>query len=257
MKKIFMAMMIATCALSANAQLEKSGTLSGYKAGDTLEKSVYNAKDDAPTLDVWAGAVASKPTDVTSPLIGKELSYKGYPEVGPSITLGTPAGVKGNRFSIYPIDTKKAYSKGTLYLACVVEMSKIGANGAVDILGLSASPVAVSNRAAIKVQREGADRLKFATNLLKVPAETSMAYDYDTPHLVILKIDYDNQTASLFVDPTSFDAEPEADAVAQGDEENVLKHAIRGISLRNRSGNNGNVGNIRLARTWADLFSAN
>lgn len=256
MKKIILALSVALLTLSANAQLLKSGLLNGYNAGDNLEKSVYQAKNDEPVMDSWAGAFASRPSEVASPVIVEGMTYEGYPEMGPAIKLGTPAGVKGTRFSVYPIDNKRAYSKGTLYLACLVDMSKAG-KGAVEVLGLSASPVAASNRAAIKVLSEGANGIRFATNVLKSQAETTMAYDYDKPHLVILKLDYNNQTASLFIDPKP-DAEPaEADCVATGDADNVLKHAIKSISLRNRSGNEGRVGNIRFARTWADLFSAN
>ena len=255
MKKILIVIAAGFIAIGAKAQLLKSEVLSGYKEGDKLEKNVFQAKNDVPELNVWAGAFTSTPSKVPSPVIGKELSYPGYPEKGPSIVLGTPDGIKGTRFSVYPIDTKKLYNKGVLYLACLIEMSKVGASSAVDVLGLSASATSVSNRAAIKISRLGADRLKFSTNLLKSKAETTMAYDYDKPHLVVLKLDYDNQTASLFVDP-NVEAEPqEADCVAAGDEENVLKHAIRSISLRNRSGNTGYVGNIRFARTWSDLFA--
>lgn len=254
MKKILIALVAGFIALGAKAQLLNSEVISGYKEGDKLEKSVFQAKNDVPQLNVWAGAFTSKPSDVPSPVIGKELSYPGYPEKGPSIVLGTPDDIKGTRFSVYPIDTKKKYYKGVLYLACLIEMSKIGSSSAVDVLGLSASATSVSNRAAIKISRIGADRLKFSTNLLKSKAETTMAYDYDKPHLVILKLDYDNQSASLFVDP-NVETEPEQpDCIAVGDEENVLKHAIRSISLRIRSGNDGYVGNIRLARTWSDLF---
>lgn len=256
MKKIIMAVVAGFIAVGANAQLLKSNLFSGYKEGDKLEKSVFQSKNDTPELDVWAGAFVSKPSEVSSPIIGKELAYPGYPEKGPSITLGTPEGVKGNRFCVYPIDTKKTYYKGVFYLACVVELSKVPSSSPIDLIGLSASATSVSNRAAIKVSRIGSEGLKFATNLMKSVSETTMAYDCDKPHLIIVKIDYNNQTSSLYVDP-KVETEPEqADCVAKGDADNVLKHAIRSISLRNRSGYIGNVGNIRFARTWADLFVA-
>ena len=256
MKKIFITLVVAAMATGTQAQLCKSGLLNGYKEGEKLEKTTYSAKDDTPTMDNWAGAFASKPSDVESPVVGKALSYPGYPEGGLSIQLGTPDGVKGNRFSVYPIDDKKAYAKGVLYLACVVEMEKVASNSPIDLLGLSASAVSASNRSAIKVAKVGNDGIKFGTNLMKVPAETEMVYDYDKPHLAVLKLDYNNQTASLFIDPNPAEEPATPDAVAQGDDENVLKHAIRSISLRNRNGHKGNVGNIRLARTWNDLFAS-
>lgn len=257
MKKFFLAIAVAAVTFGANAQLCKSGLLDGYKVGEKLEKSVYEAKDATPVMNQWSGAFTSKPADFESTVTGKELKYPGYPEGGVSIVLGAPDGVKGNRFSVYTIDDKKAYSKGVLYLACVVDMEKVASASPVDLLGLSASTTGASNRAAIKVAKVGNDGIKFGTNLLKVPAETEMVFDYDKPHLVILKLDYDNQTASLFVDPNVSEEPATPDAVAKGDDENVLKHAIRSISLRNRSGHKGNVGNIRLARTWNDLFVEN
>ncbi len=242
-------------AATANAQLLKSNILGGYNEGDVLEKKTYAAKDDTPELDKWAGAFSSRPSDLESPVIGKKLSVAEYPETGSSIKLGTPAGIKGNRYSIYPIDDKKAFSKGILYLGCVIEMNKIAGNAPIDVIGLSASAIGASNRASIKVVKEGANAFKFATNLLKSEAATSMAYDYGKPHLVVMKIDYNNQTSSLYVDPKPGQEPSEADAVAHGDAENVLKHAIRSIAVRNRSGQDGNIGNIRLARTWQSLFS--
>lgn len=257
MKKLIIALAALAVTAGANSQVLKSGLLEGYKAGDKLEKSEYKNKDDAAAMNQWSGAFSSKPAELESPVIGKDLKYPGYPEAGPSIEIGAPKGVKGNRFSVYTIDDKKAYSKGVLYLACVVDMEKVASNSPVDLLGLSASATGASNRAAIKIAKEGNDGIRFATNLMKVPAETEMVYDYDKPHLVILKLDYDNQTASLFVDPNVSEEPATPDAVAKGDGENVLKHAIRSISLRNRSGHKGNLGNIRLARTWSDLFVEN
>lgn len=256
MKKTILALLIAASAASgANAQLLKSGLFNGYAQGETLEKRTYEAKDATPTLDEWAACFTSTPTEVPSPMTGTELSYPGYPEKGVSIELGTPAGVKGNHFCVFPIDTKKAYSKGVFYVACLVNMSKVGANGAIDILGMSASAVSASNRATIKVMKEGSAGIKFGTNLLKSNAETTMAYDYDKTHLVVMKLDYDNQAVSLFVNPDTSAEPAEADAVALGDDTNVLKHALRGITVRNRHGHQGNVGNIRFASSWGDLFA--
>ena len=256
MKKSILALLLAAFATTgANAQLLKSGLFNGYSQGETLEKRAYDSKDAAPTLDEWATCFTSSPTEVPSPLTGTELSYPGYPEKGVSIELGTPDGVKGNHFSVFPIDTKKAYSKGVFYVACLVNMSKVASASPVDILGMSASSVSASNRATIKVSKEGSAGIKFGTNLLKSNAVTSMAYDYDKTHLVVMKLDYDNQSVSLFVNPDT-DAEPaEADAVAMGDESNALKHALRGITVRNRHGHKGNIGNIRFARSWSDLFA--
>ena len=74
----------------------------------------------------------------------------------------------------------------------------------------------------------------------------------------MLKLDYANQKVSLFVDPELSAEEPaEASCIAEGgDAENVLKHAIRAVSFRNRSGFIGNVGNFRwCGNSWAGIIA--
>ena len=257
MKKEIITLALAAFALAGNAQILKNDLLKGYKGGDKLEKSVYNEKTAPIVMNTWCGAFSSKPNTNPSPTIGKELTYEGYAEKGPSINIGGyPAGTKGARFSIYSMTDGKQYGRGTFYLSCLVNFSKLGANGMADFLGLSASYVGGSNRANIYVAREGSDRIRFGTSLLKVKAETTMAYDYDKTHLLVLKLDYANQKVSLFVDPELSAEEPaEASCIAEGDAENVLKHAIRAVSFRNRSGFIGNVGNFRWCNSWAGIIA--
>lgn len=256
MKKVIITLALAAFALAGNAQILKNDLLKGYKEGDKLEKSVYNERTAPIAMNTWCGAFSSKPNINPSPTIGKELTYEGYAEKGPSINIGGyPAGTKGARFSIYSMTDGKQYGRGTFYLSCLVNFSKLGANGMADFLGLSASYVGGSNRANIYVAREGSDRIRFGTSLLKVKAETTMAYDYDKTHLLVLKLDYANQKVSLFVDPELSAEEPaEASCIAEGDAENVLKHAIRAVSFRNRSGFIGNVGNFRWCNSWAGII---
>ena len=239
MKKVIFTLALAAFAFTGNAQILKKDLLQGYKDGDKLEKSVYSEKTAPIAINTWCGAFSSKPNTNPSPSIG-----------------GYPAGTKGARFSIYSMTDGKQYGRGTFYLSCLVNFSKLGASGMADFLGVSASYVGGSNRANIYVAREGSDRIRFGTSLLKVKAETTMAYDYDKTHLLVLKLDYANQKVSLFVDPELTAEEPaEASCVAEGDAENVLKHAIRSISFRNRSGFIGNVGNFRWCNSWAGVIA--
>lgn len=255
MKKVIITLTLAACALAGNAQILKNNFLEGYKEGDKLEKAVYGAKDDPMVQYTWCGAFSSKPNENPSPTIGKELTYEGYAEKGPSINIGGfPAGTKGARFSVYALTDGKKYGRGTLYLSCLVNFSKLGSNGMADFIGVSPAYAGGGNRANIYVCREGSDQIRFGTSLLRARAETTMAYDYDKTHLLVLKLDYDNQKVSLFVDPDPAAGEPaEASCVAEGDADNVLKHAIRSVSFRNRSGFVGNVGNFRWCNNWAGV----
>ena len=202
MKKVFVSIALAAVALGSQAQIVKNDLLKGYKEGDVLEKTVYNDKRAPINVDTWCGGFTSKPVEGSvSPTIGKALTYEGYSEAGPSITLGFPQGVKGSRVSVYSlVESGKVYSKGTYYIACLANFSKVGTNLA-DFLAASASYVGGGNRGQVYVRREGNDKIKFAVGLLKERAEAPMAYDYNKTHLLVLKVDYTKNEVSLFVDP--------------------------------------------------------
>lgn len=257
MKKTVLAIALAAFALAGNAQVLKSDFMKGYKEGDALEKSVYNEKKAPIRMDTWCGAFSSKPNAFPSPKAGSGLAYEGYAEKGASIVFGGfPAGQKGARFSVYSIAEGKEYGRGVYYLSFLVNFSKLGGSGLADFVGVSPNYTGGGNRSNIYVCREGGDRIRFGVSLLKNRAETTEAFDYDKTHLLVLKLDYDNQKASLFVDPALGAEEPaEASCVAEGDADNVLKHAIRAISFRNRSGYIGMVGGFRWCDSWAGVVA--
>ena len=125
MKKVMVSMALAVLALGSQAQVLKNDLLKGYKEGDTLEKAVYGDKRAPIKVDTWCGAFTSTPVEgVTSPTVGKALTYAGYSETGPSVNFGFPQGVKGSRISVYSlVESGKVYSKGTYYLACLVNFA--------------------------------------------------------------------------------------------------------------------------------------
>lgn len=255
MKKVMMAIAMATMVLSGSAQVLKSNLMNGYKEGDTLEKSVYGSKGEPINKDTWCGGFTNNPNaDLKSPLVGAELSYPGYAESGASIKFGFPEELKGSRVSVYSLDAGKRFSKGTLYLSFLVNFSKLGGNGFADFLALSPSYESVGNRGTVYVGREGRDKIRFGVGLIKQRTEGAIAYDYDKTHLVVLKIDYSRNEASLFVNPELNGEEPAADTTVSGGED-ILKHAIRSISFRNRSGYQGNIGNFRLSNSWAGVIA--
>ena len=131
MKKVVLSVAIMSFALLANAQVLKKDLLKDYKPGDQLEKAVYGDKKEPIRTDSWNGAFSTNPLEgVGSPLVGKALSYKGYPEGGLSIDIGNfPADIKGSRFSVYSLtDVNKEYRKGTYYLAFLANFSKLDGN---------------------------------------------------------------------------------------------------------------------------------
>lgn len=55
------------------------------------------------------------------------------------------------------VESGKVYSKGTYYLACLVNFAKVGSSNLADILAASASYVGGGNRGQVYVRREGND----------------------------------------------------------------------------------------------------
>lgn len=256
MKRIMLLMALVAVVMGGRAQVLKSDLLKDYKEGDVLEKAVYDDKRAPINENTWCGGFTSKPVEgAGSPTIGKALAYEGYAENGPSINFGGyPEGMKAARVSVYSMtQSGKSYAKGTYYLACLVNFSKLGAGGFADFLALTPSYVGGSNRGQVYVARDGRDKIRFAVGLLKMRAEAPMSYDYNTPHLLVLKLDYDKNQASLFIDPELTSEEPKADAIVDG-EEGALKAGLKAISVRNRSGYKGNIGNFRFAKTWTEAI---
>ena len=136
MKKVFVSMALAVLALGSQAQVLKNDLLKGYKVGDTLEKTVYDDKRAPINVDTWCGAFTTTSVEgVVSPTVGKALTYDGYSEAGSSINFGFPQGVKGSRVSVYSlVESGKVYSKGTYYLACLVNFAKVGSSNLADML---------------------------------------------------------------------------------------------------------------------------
>lgn len=256
MKRFALIIAATAITLASQAQILKNNFMNGYKAGDKLEKSVYNDKKAPIVQDSWCGAFSANSGKTESPKVGAPLTYPGYNEKGPSIVIGGfPEGTRGARFTIYSMTSGREYGKGLLYLSCLVNFSKLGARGAADFLGLSASYVGGGNRANVFVAPDGGDKIRFSTSLLKLRSQLSTeAYTLNKTHLLVLKLDFSNQKVSLFVDPKLGAEEPtEAACTVTGDTENTLKHAIRSVSFRNRAGYVGQIGNFRWCDNWAGV----
>lgn len=258
MKRVALLITAAAFTLCGQAQILKQNFMNGYKAGDKLEKSVYTDKKAPIVQDSWCGAFSANSGKTESPKTGAELTYPGYNEKGVSIEMGGfPEGQRGARYSVYSMTSGREYGKGTLYLSCLVNFSKLGARGAADFLGVSPSYVGGGNRANVFVAPEGSDKVRFSTSLIKLRSQPSaQTYDLNKTHLLVLKLDFANQKVSLFIDPKLDASEPaEAACTVTGDTENALKHAIRSVSFRNRSGYAGQIGNFRWCDSWAGVIA--
>lgn len=258
MKRAMLVLCLVAFTLSGKAQVLKSNLLNGYKQGDKLEKAVYQNSNDPIKKDTWCKAFAPKSDEsITNPTIGKGLTYEGYPEKGPSICLGGfPVGTRGSRFSVCSISDRNDYCRGTIYLSFLADFSKVESSRVVDFIALSANHTGDYLRARVFVGKVDDEHIRFGTNLLRINAESFKSHALNKTHLLVLKLDYDRNEVSLFVDPTLAAEEPQPDIVAKGDDSNnKLKGSIRSISIRNRNDLTGNIGNFRLSSNWTGVIS--
>lgn len=256
MKKRILTIALAAFALGCNAQI-KSNLLEGYKTGDALEKSTYTAPDATAQEGIWCGGFTTSPKaeGTVSPIIGAELTYPGYHEAGPSITLGFENGIKGTRTSVYTLTASgKVYRKESYYLAFLVNFPTLGNKSPYEIVALNANHVGSSTRGELFANRTEDGKLAFTLGLGKTRIAATQTYDFKQTHLIVLKIDYAQNQVALFIDPSLQSKEPQPNAIVKGDN-SVFKAGIKAISVRNNHSFKGNVGNFRFTNSWTDIIT--
>lgn len=258
MKRIALLCASFTLALSAGAQIVKTDFLKGYKAGDVLEKQVYQTATDPIVAEQWSGAFDTRHTDeMPAPKVVEGISYPGFPNEALAIDLASfPKEVKGSNVSVFSLtDNRGTYRRGSYYLAFVANI-KNAPGGLAELLAFDISYVGNGGRGKFYVKRTE-DRKHFvaACAARRVPegAETK-AFELNKPHLVVMKMDFANKEMSLFIDPQLSESEPKADLVVPQGNEGEIKNAIRGIQIRNSRTVRAIVGGFRFANTWKDAI---
>lgn len=257
MKKIILTITLATFALAGNTQIIKNNLLEGYKAGDVLEKSTYTAPDATAQEHIWCGGFTTSPKaeGTISPVVGTELTYPGYLETGPSITLGFENGIKGTRTSLYTLTASgRVYRKGSYYLAFLVNFPTLGNKSPYDIVALNANHVGGSARGELFANRTEEGKLSFTVGLGKTKVTIPQTYDFKKTHLIVIKTDYTKNQISLFVNPSLKDEEPAPSAVIDGDD-NTFKAGLKAISVYNNHSFKGNIGSFRFTSNWRDIIA--
>lgn len=251
MKRVIVLGMMAAVVAMGNAQPVRNNLLKGYKSGDKLEKGVYTSDKDSPRFNTWYGAYNAKAAEAEvtdGPTIGEPLSYEGYKEGGPSINLAGDGQV--NRVSVYSLTkNNREYAKGAYYLAFLVNFQELGAAKFYDFVGLDINPLSRAVRGKVLVAREGADKIRFGVALRTDVAEGTGTYDYNKTHLLVLKVDYEENQATLYVNPDLNGGEPADGLVIAGGEDD-LKYGLKSVYYRYRKGYKGNMGSFRFVDSW-------
>lgn len=257
MKKTVLTIALAIMTLAANAQVLKNDLLNGYKEGDTLEKNEYKSTKAPVVKHTWSAAAGGNPAvGSESPKIGNALTYTGYDEGGLSINLGSfPDGVKGGHFSTYSLtDSGKDYAKEAYYLTCLINLSDLASKSYSELLAFSANHTGGSSRGQLHIAKTGKDKIKLTVAFGKERASSSVTVDFNKTHLIVLKLDYDKQNTSLFVNPELSKNEPEASATVAYVGDKPFTGGIKAITVKDRDIYNGSIGSFRFASSWADAL---
>lgn len=252
MKKLVLSIAFIGIALAGNAQIIKSNLFSNYKEGDSLEKAAYAAPSDPIQQDTWCTAFMKRPVPGSeSPKLGAGLTYPGYPEGGLSAILGFPKGLKGSHNSTYSMTTGKQHKKGVFYLACLVNMKKAGTTKPLELIAMNATYAGGSARSQVLINKTEDGKIRFTVACGKLRTENNQTYDFGKTYLIVLKQDYTNKKVSMFINPDLNGTEPKADAEVDGT--TAANAAIKAFSFKNAHSYQGNIGNFRLVKSWADL----
>lgn len=252
MKKVVLTLALAIATTLCNAQVFRNNFLNGCKEGEPIEKAAYSTKKAPINKDIWSAAFYEKsPYIGESPIAGKELTYKGYNEKGLSIVWGGLPKEAKFRPSVYGLESGREYSTGTYYLSFLVNFSKFKAKGQTDFVATSIDHVNAISRGLIFAANQD-NKIQFGIGLSKTRTAAPKTYDLNATHLIVLKLDYDQNQASIFINPPLKGKEPKADA--QVTEEGVLKSGIKAISIKNRNNYSGNIGNFRFTDSWDKII---
>lgn len=251
-KKVVLTLALIITVSLSNAQILKNDFLKNCQKGEPIEKAAYTAKKSPINKDVWSATLpGEEPFKGSSPVAGEGLTYKGYNEKGPSIVWGGLPEDANFRPSIYGLESSKEYSTGTYYLSFLVNFSKFKVKNRADFIATSPDYVKGLSRGFVFGCTKG-NQMQFGVGLAKMRATAPKNYDLNTTHLIVLKIDYNTNQASLFIDPELKDKEPTADIEVK--EEGALKGSIKAIMLKNRNNYTGNIGSFRFADSWTGII---
>ena len=249
MKKILLFVIMVVMTFTIDAQLLRNDFLKGYKLGDKLEKGVYTGNRDKPRFNTWYGAYNPEiDPSIEGPYVGDSLVYEGYKERGPSIDMDGEGQM--NRVSVYSLTKDdKEFAEGTFYLAFLVNFKGLGSSKFYDFVGFDVNPLSRASRGRVLVAREGRDKIKFGVAVRSEYTAGTNTYDYDKTQLLVLKIDYDRQQVSLYVNPDLNKGELRTELIANA-KEGELENGLKSIYYRYRKNYLGNMGNFRFSTNW-------
>lgn len=274
MKKILLSVCMCAAVLTANAQFVKNDFLSGYSAGENLQKYAYSLADSAiatrnPQLGQWNLTVKTTEHSDASPVISTEkLTYDGYIDSGKEFAVNL-SKVSGTRVTGYSMIDDNTYSVGAYYTAFLLKPTLVGSgntgNGQ-DFFTLDGNTFINNQRGRLFIRRgpnDGSSNRTFSIGL----SESSSTPTWDsaefpvgsTTIIIVMKYDFTGSKVSLFINPDLSKTEAENTPVLSYDVSNGIKESagIRSLVVKQRSSNEVLLGGIRFSDSWEDVLGQN
>jgi len=264
--------------LSTTAGVAKA-TAAGWIVGGPafIENTLSILEPDAPL------SYADPNSGVEYPVDGTNTIYQEYPYYNTTTT--TTGTVTGSTIA-YPFSSDPI-STGTVYMTFMFQSFTQVANGKhspgsnVQMIGMTgnlttpASGATSGSGVRLWMRKNTADDATGLTTYhlsitrsagnVSSASSTAMAnvdFNFDETYLLVMKYDFDTQTASLFVNPTiDSSTEPTPDATDNASVNSgtpLLTDAVQYVQVR-QNGNNlayFYIGGLRVTDTWADAVSS-
>lgn len=274
MKKLLLsACLCSAIILSANAQFVKNDFLSGYTAGENLEKGAYpsttQGEDNPIKLNQWnlSGKTGTSDQGGENPKTVAPLVYAGYTESGKNVAVDLLKTESGQgRTTIYSMMSDYTYGAGTYYLAFMFNASTASVTSGNEFLSLDGNYTANGQRARFGIK--GIDTEEKNTYMIGLgdggtPAAGAFSgsFNFGETYLAVLKVTLKESssnpgqgdgtgTAWVYINPNITQDEPASAFTTLPITGTALK-SIRGITIRQRSTLAAQIGGLRFSDSWA------
>ncbi|MDD3079272.1 MAG: heparinase II/III family protein [Paludibacter sp.] len=244
------------------SDLIKNNFVEELTIGNDLEEGYYQYTDQALSpiqVNQWNRAARTGNTGGVSPKITSPLSYDGYIDsnVGNSFELSKLSNSE-SRLTTYSLTNSAVYRQGSYYLSFLINVgSNTIAGDNVAVIMFDGTYTGDFQRICLCVKNETTNNtFKFGLaakdGSTQYPAIYAPSiYNYGTTYLVVMKYDFTNGKANLYVNPT---LQSEPSPLASITNSDLNDKGIRGITVRQRTNYSAKIGSLRFVKSWSNIF---
>lgn len=283
MKKLFLGIAAIAASISLNAQYIQTLPLDYtdfFRAdaiaedGEHLERGAYagtSQGDSNPLLaNQWNLSGKTENQGLSNPaIVVNDLSWGDYIDNVQGMAIVYVGTETGTRYSTYSLKKNNDYSSAdaskSLYLAFLVNFSKISSSEGAEFLAFDGNYTANTARARVgaKMIKDGEDHnigyqigIDYSNSK---PSVFSTTLNYNETHLVIVKISpnthkgTNDESAELWLDPDLTKTETENTSAKIASVVGNGIGSVRGIDIVQRKNIAGKIAGLRFGDNWADV----